>query len=153
MTQSDNIDLDKLEDELIIHAHSGERETHVIQSAKAYLSLMRTTDKERQDALRIIDHMIQNEAVIYSLENLETIRRALAMPAWQPIDTAPKDGTEFLAFAWYNISGVAYHFMEVCYLRNGIFEGWGHDGIDGDGVWPTHWMPLPSAPEEPPHDQ
>jgi len=59
---------------------------------------------------------------------------------WQPIDTAPKDGTRVLL---WNVSG-----------RYGIVEGWyaptlpcphwtvGH----GDLVSPTFWMPLPPPP-------
>jgi hypothetical protein len=32
------IDIEKLKDELIIHSHSGERETRIVQAAKLYLA-------------------------------------------------------------------------------------------------------------------
>jgi hypothetical protein len=78
---------------------------------------------------------------------------------WQPIETAPKDGTPFLTF-----SRDAY--MEP---REGalgtrstpmLVMAWtGSDRypypVDECGDWhdfhcyePTHWMPLPAGPEE-----
>ena len=65
---------------------------------------------------------------------------------WQPIETAPKDGTAFLAFVPYCIGYVARQDIQVLH-----WSGW------GGGVWddnngfhtanlPTHWMPLPDGP-------
>ena len=72
------------------------------------------------------------------------------MSEWQPIETAPKDGT-----------GVLGYFPELKgYVAPQEFipmhwSGW------GGGIWcnstsghnllsakPTHWMPLPTPPEE-----
>ena len=63
------------------------------------------------------------------------------MTKWQPIDTAPKDGTDVLVFEDPMMVG-AY---------------WDTDPRDEGGqIWrilgvceylhPTHWMPLPPAP-------
>lgn len=77
------------------------------------------------------------------------------MTEWQPIETAPKDGTHILA-----------------YMENAVIEAWwedtsyGNPEYEGRGEWecpnlsshgcgccsifndaPTHWMPLPHAPE------
>ncbi len=66
---------------------------------------------------------------------------------WQPIETAPKDGTEILAarqprqFDWWIMDVVSYAWED----ENGHW--WQHDG---NRAWqPTHWMPLPSPPEAP----
>lgn len=57
---------------------------------------------------------------------------------WQSIETAPKDGTQFLAFD-----------------KGSYFNCWWHDNGYGEQYWmddaesepnPSHWMPLPVAP-------
>jgi len=61
---------------------------------------------------------------------------------WQPIDTAPMDRTDILAVKDKEIKIVFWY----PYLKE-----WGsqQDWAD-DGKWePTHWMPLPEAPEIP----
>lgn len=94
-------------------------------------------EKERQAALKICSDFLR-----------EVIREAVAEQRkadadWQPIATAPKDGTPVIValirrgriwrvsdaywndLAWYTIEG-------------------------GKGVsWATHWIPLPPVPEEP----
>ena len=68
---------------------------------------------------------------------------------WQPIETAPKDGTEVLVFwpYWSRKPFIAFY--------SGDVGGW-----DGERCLspthceayaeraPTHWMPLPEPPEE-----
>jgi hypothetical protein len=67
-------------------------------------------------------------------------------PEWQPIETAPKDGTTVLGW----IPRLGYVARQDCVPMN--WSGW------GGGVWenttsghklgtePTHWMPLPPPP-------
>ena len=75
---------------------------------------------------------------------------------WQPIETAPKDGTHILVFERETGRHLSGHCpFHVVYYRISEFgpdskdfppswsdaEGWAYD--------PTHWHPLPSPPEEP----
>lgn len=58
---------------------------------------------------------------------------------WQPIETAPRDGTQILAF-W--ISGNIYGAVS---WDNGL-RSWIE--LHEDVYDPTHWMPLPPPPKD-----
>ena len=60
---------------------------------------------------------------------------------WQPIETAPKDGTDILFFGSRN--GVWFG------RYNPAPKGWCL-GLPTDGESPTHWMPLPDPPRPAP---
>jgi hypothetical protein len=68
---------------------------------------------------------------------------------WQPIDTAPQDGTWVLAA----IAGEAVYFVSWSAEYSGWFDEYGirEDPWDGNKIHPTHWQPLPAPPppEEP----
>jgi hypothetical protein len=60
------------------------------------------------------------------------------VPHWQPIDTAPRDGTRVL----------------MCGPLDRMAVGWFNDDCDGRAMWdwdadgvPTDWMPLPAPPQ------
>jgi hypothetical protein len=63
---------------------------------------------------------------------------AAATPGWQPIETAPKNGTAVLG--WDKDEG---HYVTWC------SEGsWGQSVDDCVYLqFPTHWRPLPPPPE------
>jgi hypothetical protein len=75
------------------------------------------------------------------------------MMSWQPIDTAPKDGTYVLLFIpqfgrchiWRGNYIVSETFTHG--TLDYRFEGWNIDIVYGDRPEPTHWMPLPAGPE------
>jgi hypothetical protein len=68
------------------------------------------------------------------------------MSEWQPIATAPKDGTAFLAY-WVRTysDGKRYEaaqpYVVAHYSHGRLWPEW----IRPDDQ-PTHWMPLPSPP-------
>ena len=73
------------------------------------------------------------------------------MTDWKPIETAPKDGTRIILL-------VNNYAIEAHYDNEGYYEskwevvslpvhGCGCCGDENEE--PTHWMPLPAAPELP----
>ena len=66
---------------------------------------------------------------------------------WQPIETAPRDGTYVLLY-WPRGDGI----------HETVVEGHFYTARDGDEFWwavsrledrtdPTHWLPLPAPPK------
>ena len=74
------------------------------------------------------------------------------MSEWQPIETAPKDGTEFQAWVRGSDGAMSWWDPRCRYNEEGAFESYGHIdydiyGWDSCPFWvPTHWMPQPTAP-------
>ena len=67
---------------------------------------------------------------------------AQAVDQWQPIETAPRDRTPFIA--WFGDYAESGYFVD-----DGVFV-WQHDG-DSPIKSPTHWMPLPVPPRKEPN--
>lgn len=72
---------------------------------------------------------------------------------WQPIETAPRDGTRILTYEVLkpdpsDPEDDELDTMVICYwLENEEFgDGWRED-FSGYRCYPTHWMPLPEKPE------
>ena len=77
---------------------------------------------------------------------------------WQPIETAPKDGTEIIAMYKHIETQIVHN---AFYMTSNDFEEkeseyigwWSYDKSEvsrvmlNDWMTPTHWMPLPDAPE------
>jgi hypothetical protein len=59
---------------------------------------------------------------------------------WLPIETAPKDGTEILAYLFEDYSPQPVSWIQA-------YQGWRSSVLDSF-VMSTHWMPLPDAPKE-----
>lgn len=125
-----------------------------IDQAKAVVDKMLGISEDRSYMLEHEDwHAIKDlRAYVNELE------QALEQMQWQPIETAPKDGTKILAI---NGNGEGYNsYGDACLLNEIVIVY--YDLKDGeeyawrvphccDGVsWitPTHWMPLPFPPKE-----
>ncbi len=96
-------------------------------------------------------YMEQVDIVHWCEEAYEAGKRD-AISKWQPIETAPKDGTAFRAYADelidldFNPCGsveAAWSGEEfIGCVWNGQQDAW-----YGKAINPTHWMPLPAAPK------
>ena len=71
------------------------------------------------------------------------------MSAWQPITTAPRDGTRILGFVphWPEEERIG-----VMFLRDGeAWQAWflihDEDGEYYYDVEPSHWQPIPGPPD------
>jgi hypothetical protein len=64
------------------------------------------------------------------------------MNDWQPIETAPKDGTRVLLCEADQPSEVA-----LGWYLEGAWRDFGDTGCNGfEDYAPTHWMPVPMKP-------
>lgn len=61
---------------------------------------------------------------------------------WQPIETAPKDGTWVLVGHWYSGRWV---YRLAAFNAAPHMQSW-HDMPGRQVSYATHWQPLPAAP-------
>lgn len=70
------------------------------------------------------------------------------MTEWQPIETAPKDGTR--VDLWVEVSLLGAGRETDCYWDRGAWfipaNNYGDGCSTYDGQMPTHWMPIPEPP-------
>lgn len=73
---------------------------------------------------------------------------------WQPIETAPKDGTEILVFRplAHLTNDPQISILKGVKSNKGCWDETIPDGMSNDNFTsgyckPTHWMPLPAAPK------
>ena len=88
----------------------------------------------------------------YGIGNLDEFIKDVqddAKPQWQPIETAPKDGSD--VFAW----GPRWKQPDYIHFRNGEWCEWvGPDTGEWEPITfsepflPTHWMPIPEPPKK-----
>lgn len=71
---------------------------------------------------------------------------------WQPIETAPKDGTTILAVLRFR-DGVLHEPLTIRWheswgqwVMSGCMIGIQNNVKDDENMDPTHWMPLPDRP-------
>jgi hypothetical protein len=80
-----------------------------------------------------------------------------ADPTWRPIETAPRDGTDFIAYNEFTGPYItaAKSISPIAAPPDGTIRFPMHYWHGQKGTWfpePTHWQPLPSPPITPnPH--
>lgn len=75
---------------------------------------------------------------VWGINHMKAALEAAERVRWQPIDTAPKDGTDFLG---YTVDGdmwvMAWNYETEQFESERLFFG----------AALTHWQPLPSPPD------
>jgi len=72
------------------------------------------------------------------------------MGEWQPIETAPRDGTEVLIFEARHSFGYDYAVGKFVLRWDGdTIGGWSNRNSSSAYNHPTHWQPLPLPPVQP----
>jgi len=81
---------------------------------------------------------------------IEDEGQVFPMSEWQPIETAPKDGRDFLAVDSWEDDGEIINLWLVGYFHKGA-NRFHYGSADEDHFvvdhTPTHWMPLPEPPQ------
>jgi len=77
----------------------------------------------------------------------DKIKELEAQLTWQPIETAPKDGTVILTLRKNGRIAPAVWYDNPFGDKNTVID-------NSSGKWwtVTHWMPLPEPPKEQPHE-
>ncbi len=103
---------------------------HEVAEARQQLQEVLAVAKQDNANLQLMIEQVQLHK-----DELAAARARLAVPAWQPIETAPKDGSQVLVWddgamfiSWWNEE-------EHAWIDNGPVQ-----------PPPTHWMPLPPPP-------
>ncbi len=109
------------------------------------LDYMRSQQEPEVFAFRGRDGVLQSPSVTMHSAGMECfyahpIPSAPAVPEWQPIETAPKDGTSVLGYWLGGKHDCAIHAVKFHKGR------WWEPNEDFRLSEPTHWMPLPDAP-------
>ncbi len=84
-------------------------------------------------------------AVIDILPIARAIMAERERDKWQPIETAPKDGTHII------LPRFGDEYFEVAGGEWRLNPKAGEDGLNGFEAWisnPTHWMPIPTPPKQ-----
>ena len=97
--------------------------------------------EELHGMLHDLIHIDDVDALRAALRDRD-LGEAVEVQGWQPIETAPTDGGEVLVY-------VGKSYVGGCVVAVKDTNG---DWLDWDGdLWePTHWMPLPAAPDATP---
>lgn len=93
------------------------------------------------EVINITDRERAKDALIRTLESARD-EMSKRIPQWLPIETAPRHGEAVLTYSRHE--GIRMNYVVQC----GEFDGcWARSPL---GLFPTHWMPLPAAPQDKP---
>lgn len=120
-----------------------------IDAKDAAIRMTRDIDAETPSRVLLAINSQRNHALKHDANELLSEHKRIVLESpWQPIESAPKDGTEIL------VAGpTPGHSRDGAYISVGMFD----DGLWWSSWWeereeenalfpPTHWQPLPPPP-------
>ena len=101
--------------------------------------------RQENDSQRF-DILAMNQSLDLLREENERLKADAGLSEWQPIETAPKDGTDILV-----MTGETMHVVRWINIH-GDFDYWAvddnkHGPFTLRGKAPTHWIQLPEPPK------
>lgn len=127
----------------------------VLKVLQANTEFIKQSSEQPVDRSAVIVQAEDLDKAIYAVQEAGVEFKVLGRyPAresvgWQPIETAPKDGTRFIAYGTFGDWNDPHRneMKNICHYRDGALR----DGIpwrtqEGDAFKYTHWMPLPKSP-------
>lgn len=123
------------------------------EESKEIIAELREVIEDKKRLTREIDIAIngKNAAKQASLCDILGQVRNMNKDEWQPIETAPKDGTNILLYAEGRIIEGWYYLIEgrnSGYWKVATLSPHGCGCCADDLENPTHWKPLPKPPEQ-----
>jgi hypothetical protein len=105
------------------------------------------TDIERIEELKRLAENDNNDYV--ELHSSEILWLIAQIPQWRPIESAPTDGTKFLA--WITDSGCHFHVVSWDQSKYDTWVWWPM-GWTVKQKYIRGWMPLPNPPTDAPRE-
>ena len=101
---------------------------------------------QQENERQRFDILAMNQSLDLLREENERLRKDAGLIEWQPIETAPKNGTDILV-----MTGETMHVVRWINIH-GDFDYWAvddnkHGPFTLRGKAPTHWLPLPEPPK------
>ena len=116
------------------------------ESHERYQVVMALEYLREENERQRFDILAMNQSLDLLREENERLKADAGLSEWQPIETAPKDGTDILV-----MTGETMHVVRWINIH-GDFDYWAvddnkHGPFTLRGKAPTHWMPLPEPPK------
>ena len=116
------------------------------ESHERYQVVMALEYLREENERQRFDILAMNQSLDLLREENERLKADAGLIEWQPIETAPKDGTDILV-----MTGETMHVVRWINIH-GDFDYWAvddnkHGPFTLRGKAPTHWIQLPEPPK------
>lgn len=115
-----------------------DKDTEIARMKQANELLMENYDKNEKSAVQEIARLREQVEILSTLRmgyEISRLRAELDKYRWIPVSESPDKDDIYIVMKKWNTS----KFRSIDNFRNGKWDS---------GILVTHWMPLPSAPEE-----